>query len=265
MKKPKNSRETTTRTIEIALTQIIPPRNPMRTKIDPDKLTDLTNSIREAGLIHPITVTKRGNKFEIATGHRRFLACKKLHWKTINATVITADEAKLHQIRTHENFFRDDVPPSQQADYLAELQTRQQLTNKQLSKIIGRPESWISERLSIIGYPKQLRAALDEETLTFATTRQLARIEDADKRNHLIDYAIKTGCSEQTAQQWRRDANAGTLDPAPVTQDQDTGQWSVNTQPIYAECTACAKKVTLSESIVIRVCPECAEKIVDRK
>lgn len=265
MKNTKNPRIAVNRTTEIPLTQIIPPRNPMRTTMDPDKLTDLANSIREAGLIHPITVTKRGTKFEIATGHRRFLACKKLRRKTITATIITADEAKLHQIRTHENFFRDDVPPSQQADYLAELQTREQLTSKQLSKIIGRPESWISERLAIIEYPKQLRAALDDETLTFAATRQLARIEDQDKRNNLIDYAITTGCTENTASQWRRDANAGTLDPAPVTQDEDTGQWSVNTQPIYSDCTACGKKVTLSQSIVIRVCPECAEKIVDRK
>src|SRR3990167_6512797 len=93
----------------ISIVDIVDPANPMRTEIDRDTIFELSESIKQQGLINPITVRPKDGKFEVVAGHRRFTACKLAVLNEIACVIRELNDDAAWSMMAHENLERQDI------------------------------------------------------------------------------------------------------------------------------------------------------------
>ena len=136
--------------IEVALETIqVNPYQP-RTYFDEDSLSELATSIRELGVIQPITVRKLGDTYQLVSGERRFRASKLIGNKTIPAYVRTANDQEMLEMALVENIQRKNLDPIEIALSYQRLIDEIQLTQENLSVRVGKKRSTISNYLRLL-------------------------------------------------------------------------------------------------------------------
>lgn len=204
------------------------PVNAMRSDVWDEQLDDLAGSIQQFGLLQPVTLRQNGDRFEVIAGHRRLAAHRKLGLPTIASIVREADETTTDAMKVHENLYRADVNPVDQAVFLGEYQTRSNLTDEELATQLHRSVAWVQSRLEILGYPDYLMEFVHSGKLSMATASVLNQISNpAIKENYCRTAAIQ-GLSASRAKYWLAQAevgerNAQNIRTLEVT-DQTTGQ-----------------------------------------
>ena len=139
----------------IPLNDIRKDQNQPRKYFDPQAMKDLANSIKKHGILQPIILRKnQSGESIIVAGERRFQASKKLELETIPAIYISENTAEIAII---ENLLRENLTPVEEAEALAALKTEHEYTNKALGEIIGKAENTISEMLSLMKLPIEIR------------------------------------------------------------------------------------------------------------
>jgi ParB/RepB/Spo0J family partition protein len=161
---------------DILLNQIKPDPDQPRKYFDPESLAGLAASIKEHGLAVPILVRPSGEGYIIVHGERRYKAIQSLGWETIPAEVrdITADQA--HWLALIENIQREDLSPIEEAqEYQRILDTG--ATQAELAERVGKTQSYISHKTSLLKLPDPLRYLLSCKAITEGHTRQLKRLK----------------------------------------------------------------------------------------
>lgn len=233
----------------------------MRKIYDDEKMRDLANSIKEIGLIHPLTVIQRKDRYELVSGERRRRACVMLKLKTVQCRVITGTVKDTEIIKMHENVIREAVSPSDEAEYLAGLKKAYKLTGRALAKLIGRTEAYVSEHLAIVEYPDELQRGLADGSITFSAARELSKIRNKNAQRVYINHALAGGINDRTARQWRHDYEAAeesaTADPLnPPMRDAQPPIGHLTTT-----CMVCAGSVDFNATILLRACPDCVNTV----
>lgn len=204
------------------------PENAMRSDVWDEQLDDLAGSIKQFGLLQPVTLRQKGERYEVIAGHRRLAAHRKLGLPTIASIVREVDETTTDAMKVHENLYRADVNPVDQAVFLGEYQARSSLTDEQLAEQLNRSVSWVRSRLEILGYPEYLIDFVHSGKLAMATASILNQISNpAIKENYCRTAAIQ-GLSASRAKYWLAQAevgerNAQNIRTQEVT-DETTGQ-----------------------------------------
>src|SRR5260221_6003753 len=158
----------------------------------------------------------------------------------------------------HENWFRVGAGPEEEAIQLEFLLQRHKLTQAALSKVIGRTAAFVSERLQILRYPETLRLALRQGLLDVSVCRELMRILDVPHRDQLIGFALRSGCNTDTAKQWVTDWLATTVGADGKVRPRRGRPPAPTTQPTICQCAVCQAAVDLQESVLLRLCSDCA-------
>ncbi|MDM8523932.1 ParB/RepB/Spo0J family partition protein [Desulfococcaceae bacterium HSG8] len=130
--------------------------NPHQTRkfFDPDKMDELTQSVRESGIIQPIIVRFEGEDIYLVAGERRLRAARAADLKKIPAILTEGDPAHITLI---ENIQRENLKPVEEAEAMAKLIDERGYTQDQLARIIGKAKSTISETLSINKLPEVVK------------------------------------------------------------------------------------------------------------
>lgn len=153
------------------------PFNP-RTEFDEDGLNELANSIRELGVIQPITVRKIDeNKFQIIAGERRFKASKIAGLKRIPAFIRIADDNELLELALVENIQREDLNPIEVGLSYQRLMEECKLTQEKLSERIGKKRATISNYIRLLKLPAEIQSGLSRKELSMGHARALVNIE----------------------------------------------------------------------------------------
>ncbi|MGM9526107.1 MAG: ParB/RepB/Spo0J family partition protein, partial [Peptococcaceae bacterium] len=118
--------------VELELDMIFPNPDQPRKSFDEDKLTDLAESIKEHGVLQPIIVAPRGEKYMIIAGERRYRASGRAGLKTIPALIRELDDEKIMELALIENVQRDDLTPIEEARAYEILQTKFGYTQERL-------------------------------------------------------------------------------------------------------------------------------------
>lgn len=178
---------------EIFADKIIEPVDAMRTEFDEEKIYDLSQSIKKQGLISPITVRPAGNKYEIVAGHRRFKACVMAGIYKIPAVIREMTDQEVFSVRAHENLFREDINPVDEAMYIGKLIGEDESKIVSVADQLNRSVQWVEDRLAILSYPDYFLPFLKAGKIKIGVAKALAQIGDDVYQKMFFDNAIRDG------------------------------------------------------------------------
>jgi len=186
-----------------------------RSKFDEEGLNELASSIKELGIIQPITVRKLADrKFQLITGERRYRASIIAGLKKIPAYFRTADDQAMLELALVENIQREDLDSVEIAISYQRLIEECQLTQENLSDRVGRKRSTISNYLRLLKLPAEIQLGIREKKLSMGHARTLVNIEDPKTQikifYRVIDQELSVRKTEELVRQMNRDANKDT-------------------------------------------------------
>ncbi len=171
-----------TKTNKLLLSEIIPNRFQPRKNFDEDNLADLTNSIKERGVIQPIIVRKSNSdnsKYEIIAGERRWLAASKAGLHDIPVVVTEADDLKSLEFAIVENVQRHDLNPLEEAQGYKRLIDEFSYDQEKVSKFIGKSRSYITNSLRLLNLPKDVLDFVELKKISAGHAKILVGLDNA--------------------------------------------------------------------------------------
>jgi len=188
-----------------------------RTNFNEEALKELAGSIRELGVIQPITVRKmEGNQFQLVSGERRFRASKLIGLKTIPAYVRIANDQEMLEMALVENIQRKDLDPIEVALSYRQLIEEVKLTQEQLSIRVGKNRSTVTNFLRLLKLDPIIQTGIRDGFLTMGHGRALINIPDTDLQLQVYQKIIKDKLSVRQTEQLVKNVKSGKpLDPAP--------------------------------------------------
>lgn len=180
-----------------------------RTKFDAEALEELAASIREIGLIQPITLRKNGDdKYQIIAGERRFRAAQLAGLKSIPAYVRKAKDDSMLEMALVENIQREDLDAIEIAVSYQRLMEELQFTQEEMSSRVGKKRSTIANYLRLLKLPAIIQKGLREKVISMGHARAIINIEDQDTQTMIYNQIIKYGFSVRKVEEIVRDLNS---------------------------------------------------------
>ncbi len=180
-----------------------------RVEFDEDALAELSQSIKELGIIQPITVRKIKNKeFQIISGERRFRASKLAGLKKIIAFVRDADDQKMLEMALVENIQREDLNAVEVAVTYQRLMDECQLTQEKLSERVGKKRTTVSNYLRLLKLPADIQVAVRDKKIAMGHARALISIEDENAQMKVFYRVVAEGLSVRAVEQLVRELNS---------------------------------------------------------
>lgn len=149
-----------------------------RSNFDEDALNELANSIREKGVIQPITVRKiKAEKYQIVAGERRWRASKIVGLKKIPAVIRNFDDQEMLEIALIENIQREDLNPVEEAKAYKEMLDNFDITQADLAKQVGKSRSNVSNMIRLLKLDDKVKNHLQQGTITIGHARALLSLD----------------------------------------------------------------------------------------
>ncbi len=200
-----------TKTNKLLLSEITPNKFQPRKNFDEENLEDLTNSIKERGVIQPIIVRKsssENSKFEIIAGERRWLAARKAGLHEIPVVVTEADDLKSLEFAIVENVQRHDLNPLEEAQGYKRLIDDFSYDQEKVSKFIGKSRSYITNSLRLLNLPKEVLEYIEEKKITAGHAKILVGLENASFiANKIIEKKLSVRQTESFVKIFRKKSN----------------------------------------------------------
>ena len=160
---------------EIAIDKIVPNPTQPRTKFDEEALDELADSIRQLGVIQPITVKRNADgKYIIISGERRWRAAQRAALKTLPAYIREVDDENLHAMALVENIQRQDLNAIEIALGMQRLIDECHLTQDALSEKVGKKRSTVSNYMRLLKLPDEVQLALKEGLISMGHAKAIA-------------------------------------------------------------------------------------------
>ena len=177
--------------VEIELGHIqVNPYQP-RTYFNEEALRELASSIRELGVIQPITVRKVGNTFQLVSGERRFRASKLVGKSTIPAYIRIANDQEMLEMALVENIQRKNLDPIEVALSYQRLIEEIQLTQEELSTRVGKKRSTVTNYLRLLKLDPILQTGMRDGFISMGHGRALINIENSDDQLAIYERILR--------------------------------------------------------------------------
>lgn len=178
----------------IAIDEIKPNPYQPRVEFDDEALMDLAQSIRENGLIQPMSVRKTDNGYEIVAGERRFRAMKLNGMVEVPAYILEADELQMAELALVENIQRENLSAIEEAKAYVEIMKYSSLNQSQLALRIGKSQSSIANKIRLLNLDDNIQNAVSAKLISERHARALLGA-DKEKQQDFLDKIIKKGLS----------------------------------------------------------------------
>ena len=168
---------------QLPVSDLIPNKYQPRKIFDEDNLNDLTNSIKERGILQPIIVRKSSDdrsKFEIIAGERRWLAAQKAGLHNVPVVITDADDLKSLEFAIVENVQRHDLNPLEEAQGYKRLIEEFSYDQEKVSKFIGKSRSHITNSLRLLTLPDGVIKLIETQQLTAGHAKILVGLDNAE-------------------------------------------------------------------------------------
>lgn len=200
---------------EIAVSEIIPNPSQPRTEFDEEALDELADSIRQLGVIQPITVRKRADgKYVIISGERRWRAARRADLERLPAYVREVDDRDLHAMALVENIQRQDLNAIEIALGMQRLIDECDLTQDALSEKVGKKRSSVANYLRLLKLPDEVQLALKEGLISMGHAKALAGAP-AELQLRALKRCIKRSLSVRQTEELVRALAERAQTPAP--------------------------------------------------
>lgn len=215
---------------DIAIDRISPNPDQPRTNFDAEALEELATSIRELGIIQPLTVRSVGtDSYQIISGERRYRAAKLAGLTSVPAYVREAGDTELTEMALIENIQREDLNAIEIALTFRKLIEQYKLTQERLSERIGKKRTTIANFLRLLKLPAEVQLGLRDKRLDMGHARALLSIDDPKQQLRLYNEILKNGLSVRQVEQRARDLQQSGL-PGPKTPSRSGSDFDVMTR-----------------------------------
>ena len=181
--------------VELSLGSIDPNREQPRKRFDEESMQQLSESIRQSGVIQPILVYPNGDRYAIVAGERRWRAARMAGLETIPAIVRTYDRFKQMEVALVENIQREDLNPLEEAVAVRRLMDECGLTQEAVSARLGRSRPAVANLLRILVLPDAVQQLVRDGALSAGHARALAGLESEAQQCALAAQAVAQGWS----------------------------------------------------------------------
>jgi len=202
---------------EVELSLIFANPNQPRTHFDEDSLTELATSIRELGVISPITLRKNDDgTYLIIAGERRFRASKLIGLRTIPAYVKTAADEQVMEMALIENIQREDLNAIEIALTFYRLMEEYKLTQERLSERVGKKRATIANYLRLLRLPAEIQMGVKDKKIDMGHARAILGINDPAVQLHLYELILKNDFTVRKVEELVREyTENGSFDSKP--------------------------------------------------
>lgn len=178
-----------------------------RNEFEKEALLELTDSIKELGLIQPVTVRMIDEgKYQLISGERRLRASQAAGLEEIPAYIRVANDQSMLEMALVENIQRRDLNAVEVALSYKRLIEECDLTQEKLASRVGKKRSSISNFLRILNLPAEVQNAIIEEKISFGHARALSALNDEDVQLYLLDLIISEAFSVRQAEEWVKES-----------------------------------------------------------
>lgn len=197
---------------EIPIDQITPNPDQPRTSFDEEALEELAGSIRELGIIQPLTLRSMGaDSYQIISGERRYRAAKLAGLESVPAYVRTASDTEMTEMALIENIQREDLNAIEIALTFRKLIDQYKLTQERLSERIGKKRTTIANFLRLLRLPAEVQLGLRDRAVDMGHARALLSVEKPADQLKIYNEIVKKGLSvrqvENMAKQLKQKEN----------------------------------------------------------
>jgi len=184
-----SSAKNSIREIDINLIETNP--HQPRFHFDEEKLKELSDSIKEHGIIQPITVSKNDNHYEIIAGERRFKAAKMAGFKTVPVIIKDVTEQQKLEMAVIENIQRHDLNPIEEARACLKLIDDFDMSQEEVSSKVGKSRSAVANKLRLLSLPVEIQKSLIEEKITEGHAKAILALSNPEKQKALFEMILK--------------------------------------------------------------------------
>lgn len=187
----------------LPISQVEPGLNQPRKRFDAQQLDDLADSVREQGIIQPLTVRRLSSGYyQIIAGERRWRAAKQAGLSEVPAVVIQADDRKVLELGLIENLQRADLDPMEEAEGYASLMNDYGLTQEEVARRMGKSRPAVANALRLLSLPEAVRAMLMDGSLSAGHARAVLSVEGGEKaQTAFAQLIVKNALSVRQAEQ----------------------------------------------------------------
>ena len=180
---------------EIAIADIVPNPTQPRTEFDEEALEELADSIRQLGLIQPITVKRAGDKYIIISGERRWRAAEKAGLSVLPAYIREVDDTTLHAMALVENIQREDLNAIEISLGMRRLVEECGLTQEALAERLGKKRSTVANYLRLLNLPEEVQFAIKGGIISMGHAKAIVSVESKAKQLSLLKRCVKSNLS----------------------------------------------------------------------
>ncbi|MEG0077368.1 nucleoid occlusion protein [Anaerorhabdus sp.] len=211
--------------LNIEVSRIRPNRYQPRLEFDQVALEELAQSIKENGLIQPITVRAYNDSYEIIAGERRFRACQLAGFDRVPCYIMTPTEEQAAQMALVENVQRENLTAIEEARAYVQIMRQASLTQEEVAKKIGKTQSTVANKIRLLNLPEEIREGILQRQITERHARALLSLT-GDKQieafHNIVDRQYNVRQSEGYIEELR--------DDKPKKKKQATKGFTRNTQ-----------------------------------
>lgn len=201
--------------IEIELDSIaVNPYQP-RTYFDEEALRELASSIKELGVIQPITIRKVDDSFQLVSGERRFRASKLIGNKTIPAYIRLANDQEMLEMALVENIQRKNLDPIEVALSYQRLIDEIQLTQEELSTRVGKKRSTVTNYLRLLKLDPILQTGMRDGFISMGHGRALINVESSEDQLNIYEQILREKLSVRQTEELVKSLKSGTTPSKP--------------------------------------------------
>ena len=178
------------RVIEVDTNDILPNRFQPRIQFDEDEILELSDSIKEHGVIHPLLVRPIGDKYEIIAGERRYKACVLAGKETVPVVIRDLDDKECAEIALIENVQRKSLSPIEEALSIKKRLDMGNITQGELAEKIGKSQSAVANKLRLLNLSDDVQNALLENKISERHARSLLKLSTEKLQNNMLEKII---------------------------------------------------------------------------
>ena len=245
----------------ISIDLIDGPEHRSRLEIDPEHIKELAASIQQVGLMQPISINKKGDRFEIIAGECRFLAHKLLKMETIGAHVGAYTPTEVRLLRAIENLNRRDLTIIEEAKQFKELHDDLGLSWEDIAVKVSKSPALVKRRYDLLKMPDILIAAMHLKEISYTVAEQLHRLRDVNRVEYFLQYAVENGATRDVVRRWIDEEEQSIRQAEHAGASGGGYQNPLETKPVFLACDLCIEAVKLGDESMLRICPSCRETI----
>ena len=182
--------------LTLPISQVEPGLNQPRKRFDPEALEDLAQSIRQHGIIQPLTVRRLpSGYYQIIAGERRWRAAKQAGLSEVPAVIVEADDRKVMELGLIENLQREDLNPAEEARGYQVLMTEYGLTQEQVAERMGKSRPAVANTLRLLALPQEVLKLVEEGALSAGHARPLLALPSKSLQLKAAQKVIADGLS----------------------------------------------------------------------